>query len=116
MQVASSDQVWDASFEEKTERRLYNIRGHRGFISAAAFSLQAPNLVITGSDDQTVKVWNLLEIKNSKPPNKKKPKQNKHEDHDDEDDHDDDEDSRDEAPAPQNLQPAQLVSQLKDDN
>lgn len=74
VQVRLAHQIWDSTFEDKADRRLYNIRGHRGFISSAAFSLQAPNMVITGSDDQTVKVWNLLEIKNSKPPNKKKQK------------------------------------------
>lgn len=114
VQVASSDQIWDASFEDKAERRLYNIRGHRGFISAAAFSLQAPNMVITGSDDQTVKVWNLLEIKNSKPPNKKKPKPNKHGDHDEEDDHEE-EDSKDETLHLHHASPSQIVTQMKDD-
>jgi WD40 repeat protein len=66
--------VWDVAVEEKEERRLHNIRGHRGFISSAAFSSCQPKTVVTGSDDQTVKVWNLDEIKNSKPPNKKKSK------------------------------------------
>jgi len=78
-------QIWDCSEEEKEDRRQYNIRGHRGFISTAAFALQAPNTVITGSDDQTVKVWNLIEIKNTKPPNKKKARVNKVEESGEED-------------------------------
>lgn len=81
-------QIWDSAFEEKAERRLYNIRGHRGFVSSAAFSMQAPNTVVTGSDDQTVKVWNLAEIKNAKPPNKKKPRPNKQDSEDDGEDED----------------------------
>lgn len=56
--------------------------------------MQEPNMVVTGSDDQTVKVWNLLEIKNAKPPNKKKTRMQKHGDMDDDDD--EDEDSKDE--------------------
>lgn len=65
--------------------------------------MQEPNMVVTGSDDQTVKVWNLLEIKNSKPPNKKKTRMHKHEDVDDEDE--DDEDSKDDHSNTQNSSP-----------
>ena len=53
--------------------------------------MQSQNMVITGSDDQTVKVWNLLEIKNSKPPNKKKPRLAKDGKEDNEDEEDGDE-------------------------
>ena len=53
-----------------------NIRGHKGFITAAIWSRNEKNCIITCSDDQSIKIWNLVNIKNVKPPNKKK-KENK---------------------------------------
>ena len=49
-----------------------NIRGHKGFITAAIWSRNEKNCIITCSDDQSIKIWNLVNIKNQKPPNKKK--------------------------------------------
>lgn len=49
-----------------------NIRGHKGFITAAIWSRNEKNCIITCSDDQSIKIWNLVNIKYQKPPNKKK--------------------------------------------
>jgi len=70
-------QVWNAAREEVPERRIANIRGHRGFMVSAIFSTDNPDIVLTASDDQTVKGWDLNNIKNIKPPNKKRPKTRK---------------------------------------
>jgi hypothetical protein len=51
---------------------LANIRGHKGFITAALWSRNDRNCIITCSDDQSIKIWNLVNIRNQKPPNKKK--------------------------------------------
>lgn len=83
-------QVWNCAFGEIADRRIWNIRGHRGFLSSAAFSCHSENMVITSSEDQTVKVWDLLKIKNRIPPNKKRAKKRKDSD-DDEDDEAEDE-------------------------
>jgi hypothetical protein len=44
---------------------------------AAIFSTDNPDIVLTSSDDQTMKGWDLNNIKNIKPPNKKRPKTRK---------------------------------------
>lgn len=84
--------IWDADLVEKQERRISNIRGHRGFIASAAFSTTEPRSVITSSEDQTIKIWDLDCIKNRKPPNKKRNKHQKNGEDDDDDEDDDDED------------------------
>lgn len=49
-----------------------NIRGHKGFVTCARFSAAERDMIITASDDQSVKIWNLDSIKFNKPPNKKR--------------------------------------------
>ncbi|CAD8115164.1 unnamed protein product [Paramecium primaurelia] len=49
-----------------------NIRGHSGFL--LDFVYFTNNLVITSSEDQTIKVFDIDEIQNKLPPNKKKSK------------------------------------------
>ena len=49
-----------------------NIRGHKGFITHSMWSRYEPDHIITCSDDQSVKIWNLINIKSKKPPSKKK--------------------------------------------
>ena len=51
-----------------------NIRGHKGFVTCAKFSGHEKDMIITSSDDQSVKIWNINNIKFNKPPNKKKVK------------------------------------------
>ena len=51
---------------------IANIRGHKGFITCAAWSRFDRDCIITTSDDQSVKIWNLANIRYKKPPNKKK--------------------------------------------
>ena len=51
---------------------IANIRGHKGFINAAMWSRFEKDCIITCSDDQSVKIWNLVNIRFKKPPNKKK--------------------------------------------
>ena len=53
-----------------------NIRGHKGFVTCAKFSGHEKNMIITSSDDQSVKIWNISSIKFNKPPNKKRNKNN----------------------------------------
>ena len=76
-------QVWSISGKSEKEEEnknkkssdghfVANIRGHKGFITSAKFSNFEPNTIITASDDQSVKIWNLASIKFKKPPNKKK--------------------------------------------
>jgi WD40 repeat protein len=74
-------QVWSISGKTKDEKEkkkgseghfVANIRGHKGFVTSARFSAYEQNTVITSSDDQSVKIWNLASIKFRKPPNKKK--------------------------------------------
>lgn len=45
-----------------------NIRGHKGFITSSCWSRQERNCVLTCSDDQSVKVWNLVNIRCRQPP------------------------------------------------
>lgn len=56
------------------EEKYYvaNIRGHKGFITAATWSKYDKDCILTSSDDQSVKIWNLVNIKYRKPPGKKK--------------------------------------------
>ena len=49
-----------------------NIRGHKGFITHALWSRFEPDCIMSCSDDQSVKMWNLVNIKSTKPPIKKK--------------------------------------------
>ncbi|KAL4476378.1 hypothetical protein ABPG74_010111 [Tetrahymena malaccensis] len=53
-----------------------NIRGHRGYINDAIFSPLDQNLLITCSDDQTVKFWCIDRIINKSYPKRKKNKNN----------------------------------------
>ncbi|KAL4493979.1 hypothetical protein ABPG72_021996 [Tetrahymena utriculariae] len=53
-----------------------NIRGHRGYINDAVFSPLDQNLLITCSDDQTVKFWSIDSIINKTYPKRKKNKNN----------------------------------------
>eukprot|EP01016_Furgasonia_blochmanni_P011583 TRINITY_DN15289_c0_g1_i2.p1 TRINITY_DN15289_c0_g1~~TRINITY_DN15289_c0_g1_i2.p1 ORF type:complete len:200 (-),score=31.43 TRINITY_DN15289_c0_g1_i2:65-664(-) len=79
-------QIWDASLdletddgEDETSREICNIRGHKGFIVDAEFYLRNPNYVITSSEDQSVKIWDINTIKNRKAPGKKRKRKNKEE-------------------------------------
>jgi WD40 repeat protein len=49
-----------------------NIRGHKGFITTSLWSRHEKDCVMTCSDDQSVKIWNLVNIKYRKPPSKSK--------------------------------------------
>ncbi len=49
-----------------------NIRGHKGFITTALWSRFDQDCIMTCSDDQSVKIWNLVNIKYRFPPKKKK--------------------------------------------
>lgn len=53
-----------------------NIRGHKGYITSAMWCKYEKDLVLTTSDDQSVKIWNVSTIKYQKPPTKKKRKRN----------------------------------------
>jgi len=55
---------------------------------SAIFSSENPDIILTSSDDQTVKGWNLNNVKSIKPPNKKRPKTRKKKDGADSDDSD----------------------------
>lgn len=61
-----------ATDNEDDRYMLHNIRGHKGFITASIWSRNDRNCIVTCSDDQSIKIWNLVNIKNQKPPNKKK--------------------------------------------
>ena len=56
---------------------MANIRGHKGYITSALWSHSEPNCIITSSDDQSVKIWNLANIRFKKPPGNKKRRDNK---------------------------------------
>lgn len=58
--------------EEDEQHYLANIRGHKGFITCAMWSRFDKDCILTCSDDQSVKIWNLVNIKYRKPPSKKK--------------------------------------------
>ena len=45
-----------------------NIRGHKGFVTTACWSHNEKNCVLTCSDDQSIKVWNLINIRCRQPP------------------------------------------------
>jgi WD40 repeat protein len=51
-----------------------NIRGHKGFVTCAKFSGHEKDMIVTASDDQSVKIWDINTIKFNKPPNKKRNK------------------------------------------
>ena len=57
--------------EGEDKHCIANIRGHKGFITAAVWSKYDKDCVLTCSDDQSVKIWNLVNIKYKKPPGKK---------------------------------------------
>lgn len=59
---------------EEGDEKYYvaNIRGHKGFITCALWSRFDKDCILTCSDDQSVKIWNLVNIKYKKPPSKKK--------------------------------------------
>lgn len=56
-----------------------NIRGHKGFITTAAWSQHEKNCVLTCSDDQSIKVWNLVNVRCRQPPASKRTEQNEDE-------------------------------------
>ena len=45
-----------------------SIRGHKGFITVACWSQAEKNFVLTASDDQSIKIWNLINIRCRQPP------------------------------------------------
>jgi hypothetical protein len=49
-----------------------NIRGHKGFITMACWAHSEKNMVLTASDDQSIKIWNLINIRCRQPPLPKK--------------------------------------------
>lgn len=59
----------DEAFESSY---VANIRGHKGYITASIWLRYEKDLVLTCSDDQSVKIWNINSIKHTKPPIKKK--------------------------------------------
>ena len=71
-----------------------NIRGHKGFITTSVWSQFDKNCVLTCSDDQSIKLWNLINIRCRQPPMPKKAEQgvedNNFEDYGKEDYHEDD--------------------------
>lgn len=79
-----------------------NIRGHKGFITCSMWSRFDKDCILSASDDQSVKIWNLVNIKYKKPPSKKKKDtqlgeiivEDEEDDQDSEDDHWDQEDKR----------------------
>jgi len=66
------DESKTSLLELKGEDRncVANIRGHKGFITTAMWSRCEANHVLTSSDDQSIKIWNLVNIKHRKPPTK----------------------------------------------
>lgn len=58
--------------DEEEKHYVANIRGHKGFITTALWSRYDKDCILTCSDDQSVKIWNLVNIKYKKPPGKKK--------------------------------------------
>lgn len=60
---------------------------------SAIFSSENPDIILTSSDDQTVKGWDLNKVKSIKPPNKKRPKTRKKKDGNDSDSEQDDDGS-----------------------
>lgn len=58
--------------DETSSEYVSNIRGHKGFITHALWSRFEPDCIMSCSDDQSVKMWNLVNIKSTKPPTKKK--------------------------------------------
>ena len=58
--------------EEQKSEYVANIRGHKGFITQALWSRLEKDCIMSSSDDQSVKMWNLVNIKSKKPPMKKK--------------------------------------------
>ncbi len=58
-------QVWNVA----TRSALFNFRGHCGRVFCVAWSVLAADVVITGSADQTVCLWNYKEQPHHQPPN-----------------------------------------------
>jgi WD40 repeat protein len=94
---------------------LHNIRGHKGFITAAMWSRSEKNCIITCSDDQSIKIWNLINIKSVKPPNKKK-KDNKMGQMIYEQDEEDEESEEEEIPPKKQMETFKVKKQYHDDS
>jgi len=62
----------DGANNDEDSQYVANIRGHKGFITHSIWSRHEPDHIITCSDDQSVKIWSLVNIKSKKPPSKKK--------------------------------------------
>ena len=58
--------------DKKDRHYVANIRGHKGFITTALWSQHEKDCIMTCSDDQSIKIWNLINIKYRKPPSKTK--------------------------------------------
>ena len=59
VQICNIDEV------EENEIFLSNVRGHKGYINQAIWNPMHSKQIITCSDDQSVKIWNIDKVKNS---------------------------------------------------
>ena len=71
-QVAQSPVLAKEEPKELESSYVANIRGHKGYITAALWSRYEKDLILTCSDDQSVKIWNIRSIKHHRPPIRKK--------------------------------------------
>jgi hypothetical protein len=59
--VAVGTENWIEVFDARTGKHLLRLIGHRCDVRALEFSPRNPDLLLSGSADQTVRVWNLAE-------------------------------------------------------
>lgn len=59
--LTNSLRSWDTRSENNTKASM-EVEGHSGEVNSVAFSKASPNLILTGSSDHTLALWDIRKI------------------------------------------------------